>query len=207
MYSLGTVCVQIYSLPFPSSTLCPKEADSWELHFPRLLCQQTADWWKIEWVERREPWRRERLSTPVFCPGESHGLYGPWGHKELYTIEQLSHHIHKEGRGQGISPSLVAQMVKNLPAKQETQVQSLGQEDPLEKGMATHSSILAWRIPWREEPGGLQSIRPQRVWHDWVITLYMSGIFLGNSCIFFMAPAPAWTDASCFLFPSGVPSF
>ena len=54
--------------------------------------------------------------------------------------------------------SLVAQMVKNLPAVQETQVQSLGQEDPLEKGMATHSSILAWRIPWTEEPSGLQSI-------------------------------------------------
>ena len=48
-------------------------------------------------------------------------------------------------------------MVKNLPAKQETWVQSLGQEDPLEKEMATHSSILAWRIPWTEEPGGLQS--------------------------------------------------
>ena len=52
--------------------------------------------------------------------------------------------------------SLVAQMVKNLAAKQETRVQSLGQEDPLEEGMATHSSILAWRIPWTEEPGGLQ---------------------------------------------------
>ena len=51
----------------------------------------------------------------------------------------------------------MAQTVKNLPAMQETQVQSLGQEDPLEKGMATHSSILAWRIPWTEEPGGLQS--------------------------------------------------
>ena len=49
-------------------------------------------------------------------------------------------------------------MVKNLPAIQETQVQSLGGEDPLEKEMATHSSILAWRIPWTEEPGGLQSI-------------------------------------------------
>ena len=47
-------------------------------------------------------------------------------------------------------------MVKNLPAMQETQVRSLGQEDPLEKGTATHSSILAWRIPWTEEPGGLQ---------------------------------------------------
>ena len=51
--------------------------------------------------------------------------------------------------------SLVAQMVKNLPAVQETQVQSLGREDPLEKGMATDSNILAWRIPWTEEPGGL----------------------------------------------------
>ena len=54
--------------------------------------------------------------------------------------------------------SLVAQMVKNLPAMQGTQVQSLDQEDPLEKGMATHSSILAWTIPWTEEPGRLQSM-------------------------------------------------
>ena len=55
----------------------------------------------------------------------------------------------------------MAQTVKNLPAMQETWVQSLGQEDPLEKGMATHSSILAWRTPWTEEPGGLQSIELQ----------------------------------------------
>ena len=54
--------------------------------------------------------------------------------------------------------SLVAQMIKNLPDMQETQVQSLGGEDPLEKRTATHSSILAWRIPWTEEPGGLQCI-------------------------------------------------
>ena len=53
--------------------------------------------------------------------------------------------------------SLVAQIVKNLPATQETWVQSLGQNNPLEKGMAAYSSILAWRIPWTEEPGGLQS--------------------------------------------------
>ena len=59
--------------------------------------------------------------------------------------------------------SLVAQLVKNLPAMQETRVRSLGQEDPLEKEMATHSSILAWRIPWREEPGRLQSTGSQRV--------------------------------------------
>ena len=62
--------------------------------------------------------------------------------------------------------SQVAQMVKNLPAMQETQVQSVGWEDPLEKGMATHSSILAWAIPWTEEPGGLQSMGSQRVRHD-----------------------------------------
>ena len=57
-------------------------------------------------------------------------------------------------------------MVKNLPTMQETQVLSLGQEDPLEKVMATHSSILAWRIPWTETPGGLQSMESQRVGHD-----------------------------------------
>ena len=62
--------------------------------------------------------------------------------------------------------SLMAQMVKNLPAMQETWVQFLGQEDPLEKAMATHSSILAWRIPSSEEPGGLQSIGSQRIGHD-----------------------------------------
>ena len=62
--------------------------------------------------------------------------------------------------------SLVAQTVKNLPAMQEIQVQSLGWVDLLEKGMATHSSILAWRIPWAEEPGGLQSMGSERVGHD-----------------------------------------
>ena len=61
---------------------------------------------------------------------------------------------------------LVAQQIKHLPAVQETQVRSLGWEDPLEKEMATHSSILAWRIPWTEEPGGLQSMGSQRVGHD-----------------------------------------
>ena len=65
-----------------------------------------------------------------------------------------------------LGASLVAQMVKNLPAMWEIWVGSLGQEDPLEKGMATHSSILAWRIPWTEEPGGLQSMDSQRVGHD-----------------------------------------
>ena len=61
---------------------------------------------------------------------------------------------------------IVAQTVKDPPAMRETQVRSLGWEDSLEKGMATHSSILAWRIPWTEEPGGLQSMGLQRLGHD-----------------------------------------
>ena len=62
--------------------------------------------------------------------------------------------------------SLLTQMLKNLPAGQKTWFPSPGQEDPLEKGMATHSNILAWRIPWTEEPGGLQSMGSQNVGHD-----------------------------------------
>ena len=61
----------------------------------------------------------------------------------------------------------MAQMVKNLPAVQEPQVRSLGWEDPLDKGTATHSSVPAWRIPWTEEPGGLQPMGSQRVRQDW----------------------------------------
>ena len=62
--------------------------------------------------------------------------------------------------------SLMAQRVKNPPAMQETRVQCLSQEDPLEEEMTTHPSILAWRIPWTEEPGGIQSRGSQRVRHD-----------------------------------------
>ena len=64
------------------------------------------------------------------------------------------------------APSLVAQIVNNPPAMQEALVQSMGWEDPLEDGMATHSSILAWRMPWTEQPGRLQSIGLQTVRHD-----------------------------------------
>ena len=71
-----------------------------------------------------------------------------------------------------IRASLVAQTVKRLPTMQETQVRSLGWEDPLEKGMATHSSTLAWKIPWTEEAGRLQSMGSQRVGHDWATSLH-----------------------------------
>ena len=70
------------------------------------------------------------------------------------------------GGGGAGEASLVAHMVKNLPAMQETRVRSVGREGALEKGMATHSIILAWRIPWTEEPGRLQSIGSQRIRHD-----------------------------------------
>ena len=73
-----------------------------------------------------------------------------------------------------MSTPLVAQSVNNLPTMWETQVLFLGQEDPLEKGMATHSRILAWKIPRTEEPGGLQSMESQRLGHDCVTNTHMS---------------------------------
>ena len=80
--------------------------------------------------------------------------------------------------------SLLAQTVKNTPALQETWVPSLGWEDALEKGKATHSSVLAWRIPWAEEPGRLQSMGSQRVGHDWATNIFTSVYFF----IFFSIP-------------------
>ena len=82
---------------------------------------------------------------------------------------------------------MVAQTVNNWPAMQETWVQSLRQEDPLEKGMATHSSSLAWRIPWTEEPGGLQFMGSQRARHDWATKRAHKGARLSLSppvCIY-----------------------
>ena len=74
--------------------------------------------------------------------------------------------------GSGFESSLVAQMVKNLPAKWETWVRSLGWEDHVKKGMTTYSSILAWRFPWTEEPGGVQSMGSQRVGHNWATNTF-----------------------------------
>ena len=88
----------------------------------------------------------------------------------LINIIHVFCNTHKSTYPSPYGASPVAQAVKNLPAMQktqETQVQSLGQEDPLEEEMVTHSSILACNIPWTEEPGRLQSMGTQRVWHDW----------------------------------------
>ena len=84
----------------------------------------------------------------------------------MYHIQEESGIHLTLHKGLGSLESLVAQRLKCLPAMRETGVQSLSWEDPLEKEMATHSSILAWRIPWREEPGRLQSMGLQRVRHD-----------------------------------------
>ena len=74
-------------------------------------------------------------------------------------------------------------MVKHLPTMQETQVQSLGQEDLLEKEMATHASILAWKIPWTEEPGRLQSMGKQRVGHNWATSFHFHFMLLNQSWV------------------------
>ena len=87
--------------------------------------------------------------------------------------------VHPKGNHKG--SSLVVQMVKCLPAMQKTQIQSLGQEDPLEKEMAPHSSTLAWKILWTEEPGRLPSMESQRVGHDWVTSLYLYFTFNGRT--------------------------
>ena len=117
--------------------------------------------------------------------------------KECYPFKELSWWA-----------SPVAQRVKRLPAMQETRVQSLGREDPLEKEMATHSSILAWRIPWTEKPGGLQSTGSQRVGHDCATSISLSRSLVGarRMLVFtveqvFLLPREVWltqnADAQC----------
>ena len=93
------------------------------------------------------------------------------GSHTIHSIDQIFLHrktVIVEGMFKTLFKSFPGgSVVKNQPAMQETWVWSLGQEDTLEKEMATHSSILTWKIPWTEEPGGLQSMGLQRVWHDW----------------------------------------
>ena len=102
--------------------------------------------------------------------GHSSWARYPWSGSS--NIWFFSHHVKIINSVYLIEASLVAQSVKNPPMMQETWVRSLGWENPLEKQMARHASILAWEIPWTEEPGGLQSMRSQRVGHDWATSLY-----------------------------------
>ena len=88
--------------------------------------------------------------------------------------------------------SLVAQRLKCLPPMQETLVRSLGREDPLEKEMATHSSTLAWKIPWTEEPGSPQSTWSQRVGHNWTTSLSLSLMPIWESLLFVLRCTQDW---------------
>ena len=117
-------------------------------------------------VETRTSFRRERNPKFVLCYSRSliRGLLPEFLLCLGFCLKYFVHTIWS---------SLLAQMAKSLPAMQELQVRSLSQEDPLEKEMATHSSILAWEIPWTEEPGRPQSMRSQRVRHDWETNTYV----------------------------------
>ena len=120
---------------------------------------------------------------------------GKWSYHQKRTILFMRHLIG--------GASLVTQMVKNLPAMQKNQVQSLSQEDSSEKAMAPHSSTLAWKIPWTEEPGGLQFKGSLRVRHDWAtsLSLLLSCIGEGNgnplqcSCLENPRDGAAWWAA------------
>ena len=120
--------------------------------FPNLL---RLVWWRgAEFRTWLQSWLDQHFLPPGLCQ-----VSASWWEKKL---------LWEFGKGQarGIWGSLVAQMVKNLPTMWKTWVWSLGREDPLEKGIAIHSSILAWKIPWAEEPGGLQPMGSQRARHD-----------------------------------------
>ena len=139
--------------------------------------EKTLMLWNIEGGRRRR-WQRMRwldgittsmgmsLSRLWEFDGEGNlACCSPLGHQESCTTEWVN--WTEQNRYIFLK---IAQTVKNLHAMQETWVWSLGWDDPLEKGVATHSSILARRIPWTEEPGGLQSMGLQRVGHDWATT-------------------------------------
>ena len=108
------------------------------------------------------------------------------------TLGWLKHKLESRFPGEILitSDSLVAQMVKHLPTMPVTLVWSLGQEDPVEKAMATYTSILAWKIPWTKEPGRLQSMGSQRAGHHWATSLSLSDMH--------MSP-PLWQKVKSFL--------
>ena len=147
---------------------------------------ETVDWmWK---VRRRQAgvmgqqgefgallWEERRIVawTGPCLEGVFWGAYGN-GADTWFTERAFSRNVWAAEKIYKSWASQVAQMVKSLPAMQETRVQSLGWEDPLEKEMKTYSSTLAWNIPWMEEPGRLQSMGSQRVRQDWGTSLSLS---------------------------------
>ena len=129
-----------------------------------------GDYWGWDgWMASWTPW------TWVWVNSGRWWWTGRPGVLQFMGLQRVGHDWATELNREYFWASLVAQMVKRRPAVWETWVQSLGQEDSLEKEMATHSSTLAWKIPWTEEPGGLQSMGSQRVRHDWATSPLPSG--------------------------------
>ena len=119
-------------------------------------------------LRTRVHWRVTPLTTAArFMTAKARKQAPRWEQPGLLRASLLTQNQGRGGWGVSLGASLVAQMAKKLPVMPETQVQSLGREDPLEKGLATHSSILAWEIPWTEGPGGLLSMESQRVGLSW----------------------------------------
>ena len=163
----------------------------------RQVWQATVHRVAKNWTRRQKFWVPQRhTQTKCVNQCETSGLhfllffkvisvlYNVWSHAHRHACAPaLAHiHIHTIWDGQRNKKDnlqtqtfLVAQMVKYLPTLQKTQVWSLGREDPLEKEMTTHSSILAWEIPRTEEPGRLQSMGKQRVGHNWLTSLQTQG--------------------------------
>ena len=118
----------------------------------------------------------------------------------MYSIKKKMDHDKRSPLKWPLNSSV--QTVKRLPAMRETWVRSLGREDPLEKETATHSSLLAWRIPWTEEPGGLQSTGSQRVGHNWATSLkivYNDRFHCFHFCVAYYAPQISLCTSECFL--------
>ena len=129
------------------------------LHADPFLCPVLCSWGFGLWIRRPLRFPAVEFYDPLFVRFLPSLL--SWRAKSIN---------HKAGWE--LQSSLVTQMVKNPPAILETWVRTLGWEDPLEKGKATHSRILAWRIPWTEDPGRLQSMGLQRIRHNWVINTH-----------------------------------
>ena len=122
--------------------------------------------------------------------------------ERIFKPNSLSEDLDKIKQCTHFKWAVVAQTVKCLLTMRETRVASLGWEDPLEKEMATHSSTLAWKIPWMEEHGRLQSMVSQRVGHDWVTSLSLYEIFWHTYALSFI---PKYS--LLFLFPVNLPCF
>ena len=135
------------------------------------------------------------METKIF----SVKYYYPWKDRVFQNGKHVVGFKRDDKHLSGNWASLVVQRLKRLPEMWETWVRSLGWEDPLEKAMAPHSSTLAWRIPWMEEPGGLQSTGSQRVGHDWATSLTHSGNIQMNVVVWSLSRVwllrPSWTVA------------